>query len=235
MMSTDSSVTGYYSLGERQLAEAVKHMVQLQRFCNTAKFSAVPVRERTPSASLVKCPANTRGTSGETSGRHLLPHVGRLAQCACPTPGVNPLPSAPTHFPSRTAPFLSELVKRPASKMHLLYISELFSIYPAEAIDWPSARYRNTRFARLNCLFGRAVAEKSHTKSRLDMAYTWAAPMVYQLLNYTWYGNWGPFEDDEKGKVDWTRVEASMVLLGHNTADGPYELGYMMKAPPFSG
>lgn len=160
----------------------------------------------------------------------------RLAQCACPTPGVNPLPSAPTHLPSRTAPFLSELVKRPASKMHLLYISELFSIYPAEAIDWPSARYRNTRFARLNCLFGQAVAEKNtYMKSRLDVAYTWAAPMVYQLLNYTWYGNWGPFEDDEKGKVDWTRVEASMVLLGHNTADGPYELGYMMKAPPFSG
>ena len=26
-----------------------------------------------------------------------------------------------------------------------------------------------------------------------------------------------------------------MVLWGHNTADGRYEFGYMLKAPPFSG
>jgi len=40
--------------------------------------------------------------------------------------------------------------------------------------------------------------------------------MVYDLRNYTEETMWGPFLPDGKATVDWEKMEAAMIVLGHN-------------------
>jgi len=46
--------------------------------------------------------------------------------------------------------------------------------------------------------------------------YPYAASKVYDLREYTDKTLWGPFLDDGSQYVDWEKVEAIMVVLGHN-------------------
>ncbi|KAH8654426.1 hypothetical protein BGZ60DRAFT_532799 [Tricladium varicosporioides] len=46
--------------------------------------------------------------------------------------------------------------------------------------------------------------------------YPYAVSMVYDLRNYNDFTMWGPFLDDGKASVDWEKMEAVMLVLGHN-------------------
>jgi hypothetical protein len=39
---------------------------------------------------------------------------------------------------------------------------------------------------------------------------------VYDLRQYTQRTKWGPFRDDDTGRVDWEKVEAITIVLGKN-------------------
>lgn len=68
--------------------------------------------------------------------------------------------------------------------------------------------------AKLHCLYG--VPIESAGKRRAQRTYPYACSKVYDLRNYTARTMWGPFMDDGSGNVDWERMEAIMITLGHN-------------------
>lgn len=68
--------------------------------------------------------------------------------------------------------------------------------------------------AKLHCLYG--VPIQAFRATRSSSTYPFACSKVYDLRNYTRNSMWGPFLDDEPGKVDWEMLEAIMIILGHN-------------------
>lgn len=46
--------------------------------------------------------------------------------------------------------------------------------------------------------------------------YPYACSKVYDLRQFTQNTGWGPFKDDGTFNVDWEKVEAILIVLGHN-------------------
>ncbi|TVY73276.1 hypothetical protein LSUE1_G009103 [Lachnellula suecica] len=68
--------------------------------------------------------------------------------------------------------------------------------------------------AKLHCLHGVYIASPSRTHYK-DV-YPYAVSVVYDLRNYTDGNFWGPYHDDGQATVDWEKMEAVMIILGHN-------------------
>lgn len=96
------------------------------------------------------------------------------------------------------------------------------------------ARIRQTS-AKLHCLYGVPVTYARNARGR-NSGYTlrgdttdvhpFARSLVYDLRKRTAENFWGPFMDDGSQDVDWEKLEAIMIVLGHNIAHfaPPYEM-----------
>lgn len=73
---------------------------------------------------------------------------------------------------------------------------------------------RHKMSAKLHCLFSQAILNMGRTRSR--RTYPVACSIVYDLRRYTQRTRWGPFMDDGTDNVDWEKVEAILIVLGHN-------------------
>lgn len=49
--------------------------------------------------------------------------------------------------------------------------------------------------------------------------YPYAISKVYDLRNYTPESLWGPYRPDGLASVDWEKMEAIMIVIGHNVKD----------------
>lgn len=68
--------------------------------------------------------------------------------------------------------------------------------------------------AKVHCLFG-APSHRTWDKEATEDMYPFAASKVYDFRNYLRANLWGPFKDDGSIEVDWEKVEAVMLVLGH--------------------
>ncbi|KAG0651365.1 hypothetical protein D0Z07_1591 [Hyphodiscus hymeniophilus] len=68
--------------------------------------------------------------------------------------------------------------------------------------------------AKLHTLYG--VPVEFPRRSLANAVYPYACSVVYDLRNYTAGNLWGPYKDDGLCTVDWERLEAVMIVLGHN-------------------
>lgn len=53
-------------------------------------------------------------------------------------------------------------------------------------------------------------------RTRSARTYPYACSKVYDLRQYTTRTRWGPFRDDDTGRVDWEKLEAVMIVLCKN-------------------
>lgn len=69
--------------------------------------------------------------------------------------------------------------------------------------------------AKLHTMYGVPI-DLPARRTRFNSAYPYACSVVYDLRNYNEETNlWGPYRD-AKATADWERLEAIMVVLGHN-------------------
>ncbi|CZR51789.1 uncharacterized protein PAC_01666 [Phialocephala subalpina] len=68
--------------------------------------------------------------------------------------------------------------------------------------------------AKLHCYYGVPIFPPR--TRRWDNTYPYAVSMVYDLRNYTEESKWGPYRQDGMCTVDWEKMEAVMIVLGHN-------------------
>ena len=68
--------------------------------------------------------------------------------------------------------------------------------------------------AKLHTMYG--VPIDYPRRSKFNATYPYACSVVYDLRNYTEGNMWGPYKDDGMCTTDWERLEAVMVVLGHN-------------------
>lgn len=68
--------------------------------------------------------------------------------------------------------------------------------------------------AKLHCFYG--VPIFLPRTRRWDNIYPYAVSVVYDLRNYTEGSKWGPYLPDGLCTVDWEKMEAVMIVLGHN-------------------
>jgi hypothetical protein len=71
--------------------------------------------------------------------------------------------------------------------------------------------------AKLHSLYG--VALLNYGRTRSSRMYPFACSKIYDLRQYTEYTRWGPFMNDETGRVDWEKVEAILIILRNNIKD----------------
>jgi hypothetical protein len=69
--------------------------------------------------------------------------------------------------------------------------------------------------AKLHTLRGVPI-EYLRRRAELKLVYPYACSVVYDLRNYTQANKWGPYKDDGLCTVDWERMEAIMIVVGHN-------------------
>lgn len=96
----------------------------------------------------------------------------------------------------------------------LLCQSTMFQRSIRECSSRGSTLTENQLSAKLHCLYGVPIDEP--LDRRHVGTYPYACSKVYDLRNYTPGTMWGPFMDDGSDRVDWEKVEAIMVVLGHN-------------------
>ena len=68
--------------------------------------------------------------------------------------------------------------------------------------------------AKMHCLYGSPILQAGRTRS--TRSYPYACSRVYDLRQYTPRTKWGPFRDDDTGRVDWEKLEAIGIVLGKN-------------------
>ena len=68
--------------------------------------------------------------------------------------------------------------------------------------------------AKLHCLYGRPILQARRTL--FARSHPYACSRVYDLRQYTPRTKWGPFRDDDSGRVDWEKVEAISIVLAKN-------------------
>lgn len=123
--------------------------------------------------------------------------------------------ATPHEYPSKNLELLSKLFEFGDNRDTFFCNSALF--HRARGLPYP---YREPTFeerqasAKLHSLYG--VPFLSFGRTRSSRTYPYACSKVYDLRNYTDFTLWGPFMEDGSEKVDWERVEAIMVVLGHN-------------------
>ncbi|RFU35017.1 hypothetical protein B7463_g1330, partial [Scytalidium lignicola] len=91
--------------------------------------------------------------------------------------------------------------------------------------------------AKLHVLYGVPILRPDGRVTRQSKSYPYAASIVYDLRNYTDAAGWGPFLNDGSGRVDWEKLEAVMIVLGHNLrlfGEGHNGLFRPVWATPFS-
>lgn len=151
-----------------------------------------------------------------------------LVRTAKATPGLKPVSSAPTHLPSCNAAFIASLCEDPDIRDMFLYLSGIYRRIPTSHIPRQTFWDDDLAVSQLRCLHGQVDS--------VGVDGDWAAFKTYNLSEYTRFNSWGPFRDDLGGEVDWTRVEASMVVLANNTKTQLWDgMGCMTRLPPFSG
>ena len=71
--------------------------------------------------------------------------------------------------------------------------------------------------AKLHCLFGIPIQYDEVMYPDSDgIIRPYACSQVYDLRNYTDLSLWGPFMNQSTHEVDWEKLEAIMVVIGHN-------------------
>jgi hypothetical protein len=110
--------------------------------------------------------------------------------------------------------FLAELFQRPANVEPLLCASSLYERARRDGGGPAGTKAEHQLSAKLHCLFGVPILYRKRTEYR--PVYPYAASKVYDLRQYTDKTFWGPFLDDGSQGVDWEKMEAIMVVLGHN-------------------
>lgn len=68
--------------------------------------------------------------------------------------------------------------------------------------------------AKLHTMYG--VPIELPKRRKFKPVYPYACSVLYDLRNYTEANKWGPYKNDGLCTVDWERLEAIMVVLGHN-------------------
>ncbi|KAF4342215.1 hypothetical protein FBEOM_3857 [Fusarium beomiforme] len=128
-----------------------------------------------------------------------------------------------THAPSRNVALLQSLFSRDDTAEAFLQGSSLFSRLrrqpTRDSISAPTScddgcRTLQQKSAHLHCLYSRPILNVGRLRSM--KTYPYACSKVYDLRQFTQNTGWGPFKDDGTFTVDWEKVEAILIVLGHN-------------------
>ena len=119
---------------------------------------------------------------------------------------------------SNNVEFLRNLFENELAANVFMQQSSLFE--RMKTTGWFSVRHQqppkeeHQMSAKLHCLFGRPMFKAGRTRS--TRSYPYACSRVYDLRQYTQRTKWGPFRDDDTGRVDWEKVEAINIVLAKN-------------------
>ena len=123
-----------------------------------------------------------------------------------------------THCASKNVTLLEQCFEDESNRQAFLQRSFLFERVRNEHhggfLEESSRTEMHQQSAKLHCLYGRPILNVGRLRS--DKTYPFACSKVYDLRQYTDLTGWGPFRDDTTGRVDWEKLEAIMVVLGHN-------------------
>ena len=110
--------------------------------------------------------------------------------------------------------FLAKLFQNPINVDCLLSASSLYEQARKDGEVLSATKAEHQLSAKLHCLYG--IPLEYSKRTGCTAVYPYAASKVYDLRQYTDKTFWGPFLDDGSQNVDWEKVEAIMVVLGHN-------------------
>jgi hypothetical protein len=85
---------------------------------------------------------------------------------------------------------------------------------PAPTSTDHAHRALQRKSAHLHCLYSKPILNVGRLRS--TRTYPYACSKVYDLREYTDRSGWGPFMNDGSFNVDWEKVEAILIVLGHN-------------------
>ncbi|CVK99982.1 uncharacterized protein FMAN_02652 [Fusarium mangiferae] len=128
-----------------------------------------------------------------------------------------------TLAPSRNVAHLQSLFSRDDTAEAFLQGSSLFNRLrrqpTQDSISAPTSsddgyRTLQQKSAHLHCLYSRPILNVGRLRSM--KTYPYACSKVYDLRQFTQNTGWGPFKDDGTFNVDWEKVEAILIVLGHN-------------------
>ncbi|KAF5647189.1 hypothetical protein F52700_1491 [Fusarium sp. NRRL 52700] len=148
--------------------------------------------------------------------------VTRLLKNASPCHD-EPINLSKTHAPSRNVAHLQSLFSRDDTAEAFLQGSSLFNRLrrqpTRDSISAPTScddgyRTLQQKSAHLHCLYSRPILNVGRLRSM--KTYPYACSKVYDLRQFTQNTGWGPFKDDGTFNVDWEKVEAILIVLGHN-------------------
>ena len=118
---------------------------------------------------------------------------------------------------SQNVSYLRDLFAESPSAMVFMQQSSLFERikYKVHTGNRHTSRNHDHQLsAKLHCLYGKPILQAGRTRSA--MTYPYACSRVYDMRQHTALTKWGPFRDDETGRVDWEKVEAISIVLGKN-------------------
>ena len=119
---------------------------------------------------------------------------------------------------SNNVEYLRDLFSNELAASTFLQQSSLFERMRSTAYLSPRGahppREEHQMSAKLHCLYGSPILKAGRTRSA--RSYPYACSRVYDLRQYTQRTKWGPFRDDDTGRVDWEKVEAIAIVLGKN-------------------
>ncbi|KAH6979517.1 hypothetical protein EDB82DRAFT_449350 [Fusarium venenatum] len=151
--------------------------------------------------------------------------VTRLLKNASPSPDDTTTFST-TQAPSRNAALLQRMFSKDETVEAFLQGSSLFNRLRDEVrqvnrenASAPTStdhthRALQRKSAHLHCLYSKPILNVGRLRS--TRTYPYACSKVYDLREYTDWSGWGPFMNDGSFNVDWEKVEAILIVLGHN-------------------
>jgi hypothetical protein len=113
---------------------------------------------------------------------------------------------------SRNVALLSQISEEERNREFLFCNSELFQ--RSRGSNCTELSIERQLSAKLHCLYGVPIEATGRTRS--SRTYPYACSKVYDLRNYTPNTIWGPYLGDGSLYVDWEKIEAIMVVIGHN-------------------
>ncbi|KAF7562514.1 hypothetical protein G7046_g1626 [Stylonectria norvegica] len=142
--------------------------------------------------------------------------VTRLLKNASPSGEEQDWPT--TYLPSHNAALVTQLFESDSTIEAFLQRSFLFERvrnevhHPIRFDGVPKEVHQQS--AKLHCLYGKPILNVGRLRSK--RTYPYACSKVYDLRQYTTRTMWGPFMNDDTDRVDWEKVEAILIVLGHN-------------------